>query len=88
MLEYKKIFGKEPRCLVFSLAALIMFYRTDESNDDAEIMEFMKKASPAEILKRTDYWGEDLSELLPSVEKYIGMIEKDGIKNVMKTISE
>lgn len=88
LLEYKKIFGKEPRCLVFSLAALIMFYRTDESNDDAEIMEFMKKASPAEILKRTDYWGEDLSELLPSVEKYIGMIEKDGIKNVMKTISE
>ena len=65
-----------------------MDVQLSDTRQAGNIMEFMKKASPAEILKRTDYWGEDLSELLPSVEKYIGMIEKDGIKNVMKTISE
>lgn len=86
LLEYYKRFEKEPACLVFSLAALIMFYRTDETNDDAEIMEFMKTASPAEILKRTDYWGADLSFLLPSVEKYTADIDANGIREAMKAV--
>ena len=86
LLEYIKENGREPECLVFSLAALIMFYRTDKANDDAQIVSFMKTASPAEILKRDDYWGEDLSRLLPSVEKYIAKIEADGIRAAMETV--
>lgn len=82
--EYIKRYNKEPHRLVFSLAALIMFYRTDEANDDSEITEFMKTASPAEILKRTDYWGEDLTFLLPSIEKYIADIEANGIRKAMR----
>ncbi len=84
--EYIEKYRKEPECLVFSLAALIMFYRTDESNDDKEVMEFMKTASPSEILKRSDYWGEDLSYLLPSVEEYIHSIEKNGIRKAMREV--
>lgn len=82
--EYIKRYNKQPKRLVFSLAALMMFYRTDEANDDKEIMEFMKTASPAEILKRTDYWGDDLSYLLSSTEKYINNIEKNGIRAAMR----
>ena len=86
VLEYIKRFDKEPKKLVFALAALIMFYRTDEANDDAEVMEFMKKATPAEILKRTDYWDEDLSSLLPSIEKYIAEIESKGMREALKEV--
>jgi len=34
-------------------------------------MEFMKKATVAEILKNDKLWGEDLSYLKDEVEKYI-----------------
>lgn len=86
IMEYMKRYNKEPECLVFSLAALIMFYRTDEANDDGEVMKFMKTAAIAEILKRVDYWGEDLSCLLPSVEGHINNIEVQGIREAMKAV--
>jgi len=86
ILEYMNKYKKEPNCLGFSLAALMMFYRTDEANDDEEIIQFMKTASPEEILKRADYWGQDLTMLLSSVQKYISMIEKDGVRNAMKSV--
>lgn len=86
VLQYIKEKGNEPKRLVFSLAALIAFYRTDAANDDAEVMEFMKTASAADILKRTDYWGEDLSFLLPSIEAHLDAIEKDGIRKAMEKV--
>ena len=86
LLAYMDQFGKEPACLVFSLAALIAFYRTDAANDGQEVMDFMKAASTAEILKNTDLWGQDLSMLKPSVDKYLEMIEKDGVKNAIKEV--
>lgn len=79
ILEYQEQQGTYPQALVFSLAALIAFYRTDDVNDGEEIMQFMKKASVADILKREDYWGEDISALLPDVDKWYQMIEKDGM---------
>lgn len=84
ILEYVKRRNKEPKLLVFSLAALIMFYRTDEANDDVEVVSFMKSASPEEILKREDYWGCDLSDFLPSVNAYLDACEKQGIIEVMR----
>jgi tagaturonate reductase len=86
ILEYIEKMGKEPKRLVFSLAALIEFYRTDEANDDAEIMEFMKNASLSEILARNDYWGQDLSFLMSSVEKYINIIHANGVSEAMKAV--
>lgn len=86
LLEYIKIKGEEPKCLVFSLAALIEFYRGDEANDDPSVMEFMKSASAAEILAKTEYWGADLSFLLPSVEGYLKDIEESGIRNAMAKV--
>lgn len=84
--EYIAMYGKEPACLVFSLAALIMFYRTDEAKDDKEVVEFMKTASVSEILKRSDLWGEDLSYLLTAVEGHINNIERDGIRKAMRAV--
>ncbi len=88
LLAYMKERGAEPKRLVFSLAALIAFYRTDAANDDAAVMEFMKTASTADILAKTEYWGEDLSFLLPSVEAHLASIEKDGIRADMEKVTD
>ncbi len=79
ILEYKEQRGYLPKCLTFSLAALIAFYRTDETNDGEEIMAFMKDASVSDILKKEQYWGQDLSFMKDEVEKYYESIQKDGV---------
>lgn len=79
ILEYKEQFGHYPKALTFSLASLIAFYRTDQANDGEEIMQFMKTASVAEILKREDYWNQDLSDLLPLVSEYEELIRQQGM---------
>lgn len=79
ILEYREMFGRYPEGLTFSLAALIAFYRTDEANDGKDIMEFMKTAPVEDILKKTEYWGRDLSDMLPEVRKWYDLIEEKGM---------
>lgn len=79
IIEYNEQRGCLPKCLTFSLAALIAFYRTDETNDNEEIMAFMKTASVADILKKEEYWGRDLSFMEKEVEGYYESIMKDGV---------
>lgn len=68
--EYVKRFKKAPEALTFSFAKLIDFYRTDMTNDDKDVTEFMKSASTEEILANTSLWGEDLSFLAEDIKKY------------------
>ena len=70
ILEYKKRFGTYPETLIFAFAKLIEFYKTDMTNDVAEVTAFMKSATTAEILANTELWGEDLSDMFPEVSKY------------------
>ena len=42
-------------------------------------MSFMKTATPAEILTRADYWGEDISFMLPEIEKTLEIINNSGM---------
>ena len=79
ILEYKKANGVYPQGLTFSLAALIAFYRTEEANDSEDIMAFMKDASLADILSKSEYWGQDLTDMLPVVEKWYNMIQTEGM---------
>lgn len=69
ILEYEKRFGKLPKHLMLAFAKLIEFYKTDMTNDDEKICEFMKKASTKEILESVNLWGEDLSRFAPAIEK-------------------
>lgn len=71
ILEYIKRFDKMPETLLFSFAKLIDFYRTDMTNDDADVTAFMKTATVGEILANTELWGEDLSFLENEVVKYV-----------------
>ena len=40
-----------PETLLFAFAKLIEFYRTDMTNDDPDVVAFMKTASVDDILK-------------------------------------
>lgn len=71
ILEYIKRYGKMPETLLFAFAKLIEFYKTDMPKDDEDVVEFMKSRSTAEILANKAFWGEDLTYLLPEVEKYV-----------------
>ena len=71
ILEYIKRYGKMPETLLFAFAKLIDFYKTDMTNDDADVVEFMKSHGTLEILANKALWGEDLSYLEPEVSKYV-----------------
>lgn len=71
ILGYIEKKGKMPENLLFSFARLLEFYKTDMTNDDKDVERFMKEKSTEEILKNKDFWGEDLSFLLPEIEKYL-----------------
>ena len=72
--------------MTFSLAALIRFYRTDEANDNEDIMEFMKKASSAQILEREQYWGRDLTFMLEEIERYLKIMEEQGMRKAFEEV--
>ncbi|MBQ8746926.1 MAG: tagaturonate reductase [Clostridia bacterium] len=71
ILEYIKRFDKMPETLLFSFAKLIDFYRTEMTNDDADVTAFMKTATVSEILSNTALWDTDLSFLKDEIEKYV-----------------
>lgn len=86
ILEYHEKTGALPSCLTFSLAALIAFYRTDEANDGEEIMEFMKSAPAADILKKEEYWGCDLTFMKERVEHFLEVIHTQGMKAAFEEV--
>ena len=71
ILEYMKRYNANPETLLFAFAKLIEFYKTDMTNDDADVVEFMKSHGTSEILGNEKLWGVDLSYLTPEVEKYV-----------------
>ena len=71
ILEYIKRFDKMPETLIFSFAKLIELYKTDMTNDDKAVTEFMKKSTVKEILANASLWDTDLSFIAEEVEKYV-----------------
>lgn len=76
ILEYIKRKGEMPNNLLISFAKLIEFYKTDMPNDDAGVMEFMKKSSVREILSNTALWDTDLSFLTDEIEGRMNLDNK------------
>ena len=70
ILTYIDRFGKTPQTLLTSFGALLKFYKTDMTNDDPEIVEFMKNATVEEALANEKLWGRDLSFLADEVKQY------------------
>ncbi|MBE5938438.1 MAG: tagaturonate reductase [Lachnospiraceae bacterium] len=86
IIEYYEKNGVLPECLTLSLAALICFYRGEESNDIAEIMEYMKTASVSDILAKEEYWGIDLSFMYEKVASMVKCIEERGMEAAFREV--
>ena len=69
ILEYIKRYDKMPTTLLFAFKKLIEFYKTDMTNDDPDVVDFMKNHSTVEILANAELWGEDISFLAEEIEK-------------------
>ncbi|MBQ2664464.1 MAG: tagaturonate reductase [Clostridia bacterium] len=78
--DYADNFGKLPQCLVFSLAALIVFYKNGTPNDDADIIDFIRNSSTEQILGNTELWDDNLMYLKDLVDVYIQIIETNGVE--------
>lgn len=73
-----------PKPLVFSLACLIEYYKTNYVQDDKTAVEFIKQNGVSEILANECLWGRDLSDFSELVNESIEKIRNSGIREAMK----
>ena len=59
-----------PKPLVFSLACLIEYYKTNEVTDSEYAVDYIKNNDIKSILSNTDLWGQDLSYLTEEIKRY------------------
>ena len=86
--EYEEKFHTQPRGLLFSLAALLAFYRLREPNDKAEYIRVLKEEPLSAILADDSVWGEDLSGYYDTVALYYDAILQDGMNGVYQMVLE
>ena len=84
ILEYKEQNGAYPKHLSLSLAYLLYFYKNDNPEDAADVVEAIKNDSLADILKNTALWQADLSDMTEIVCDYYNKIDLLGAKEAMK----
>lgn len=73
-----------PKPLVFSLACLIEYYKTNDVSDDKYAVEYIKNHSVKDILSDTKLWNKDLSDMFEFVAESIDKIHSDGIREAIK----
>lgn len=73
-----------PKPIVFSLACLIEYYKTNEVTDDKTAVDYIKNNDIKNILSNTDLWGQDLSVTLELVSESIDRIHNDGIREAIQ----
>lgn len=73
-----------PKPLVFSLACLIEYYKSNEVKDDKNAVKYIKNNSVKDILSNAELWGSDLSNIIELVESSIDKIYSDGIREAIK----
>ncbi|MBQ9099164.1 MAG: tagaturonate reductase [Clostridia bacterium] len=67
--EYRQKLGKNPDRLLFSLA-MLLFYLKTEGDGDALCPEALQGKTVAALLADTALWGRDLSQYAGEVERY------------------
>lgn len=82
--DYVKKNNTLPKPLVFSLACLMEYYKTNDVSDDKSAVEYIKNYSVKDILSNTELWNCDLSNMLDLVEESIDKIHSDGIREAIK----
>lgn len=73
-----------PKPLVFSLACLIAYYKTNAAQDDKSAVDFIQEHTVSEILANAHLWGKDLSDFTDFVNECLAKIHTDGIREAVK----
>lgn len=73
-----------PKPLVFSLACLIEYYKTNEVTDSEYAVGYIKNNDIKSILSNTALWGKDLSGMAEAVSESLERIHRDGIREAIK----
>lgn len=82
--DYVKNNNALPKPLVFSLACLIEYYKTNDVSDDKTAVKYIKNHSIKDILSNTQLWDCDLSDMLDLVEESTDKIHSDTMREAMK----
>ena len=82
--DYVKKHNTLPKSLVFSLACLIEYYKTNDVQDDKTAVEYIKTHSVKDILSNAELWDCDLSDMLDLVEESMDKIHSNGIREAIK----
>ena len=73
-----------PKPLVFSLACLIAYYRTNDAQDDAEAVAFIRNNDVPAILANAALWGMDLSDMEALVNESLEKLRQNGIREAIQ----
>lgn len=73
-----------PKPLVFSLACLIEYYKTNDVSDGKSAVDFIKENGVSEIFANERLWGRDLSDFSELINESIEKIRNSGIREAMK----
>ncbi len=83
-IAYKRQHSVYPKPLVFSLAALIEYYKTSLPQDDEKAVSLIRENDYDVILASESLWGMDLSAMLPMFKICTEKIHKYGIREAIK----
>ncbi|MBQ7740615.1 MAG: hypothetical protein IJT65_05215 [Eubacterium sp.] len=75
--------SKDPDILLFSLAALLYFYKNASPVDDEKVIDYIKNSDINSILRNEELWGEDISRFENRVSDGYKLIELLGIKGAI-----
>lgn len=78
--------GEPPKPLIFAMACLIEYYKTNEVSDDKASYDFVKNNDINDILKNEELWGINLESASELVSQCISKIHELGIREATKWI--
>ncbi len=84
ILEYLNTESELPKPLVFSLACLVEYYKTNEPQDNEKFIKIIKENNITDILSNTELWGVNLIQMTELVTESIERIHADGIREALK----
>lgn len=82
--SFEKKYGTKPRPLVFALACLLTYYRTQEPADGEQTVRLLREKDLHTVLSNAALWGEDLSDMEEIVREGMEKINTCGIREALQ----
>ena len=82
-LDYIEEKNDPPKPLIFALACLIEYYKTEDVTDDEYAVSFIKEKSIDEILGNEKLWGVNLSSMVLLVRESMDKLHSLGIREAL-----